>query len=165
MEQLQENSPFVPLDYKPRGGGVRSIAKPPAARKLELAGVIQIGGKYSFSFYEPAKKQSFWVEMNDPKAPVKVVDFNAATQSVTIESDAGTEVISLRKPAPPSGTVPKPTAPNSENRQPPNPLAPKRNAPPPPPMTDDEALKLLEKILLGSFGDNDMGPLDDNMTS
>lgn len=164
MEHLQENSPFIPADYKPRGGPTRPTAqqpKPPAARKIELSGVIQLGGKYSFSFYEPAKKQSYWVEMNDPKAPIKVVDFNPVAQSVTIESEAGTEVITIRKPAAPSGTPQKSTPP--PNVKPPQP--PQRKAPPPPPMSDEEALKLLEKILLGSFDDDDLGPLDDSMTS
>ena len=98
MEHLQENSPFIPADYKPRGGPARPAApqpKAPPARKIELSGVIQLGGSYSFSFYEPAKKQSYWVEMNDPKAPIKVIDFNPVAQSVTIQSEAGTEVISM----------------------------------------------------------------------
>lgn len=167
MEHLQENSPFIPADYKPRGGPARPAApqpKAPPARKIELSGVIQLGGSYSFSFYEPAKKQSYWVEMNDPKAPIKVIDFNPVAQSVTIQSEAGTEVITLRKPAAPSGTPQKSTPPPNV-RPPMPPPPPQRKGPPSPPMSDEEALKLLEKILLGAFGDDDLGPLDDSMTS
>jgi hypothetical protein len=165
LEELQANSPFVPPDFKPRGPGAPR-PKPPAAKKLEFSGFIELDGKYSFSFYDMAKKTSFWVEMGDARAAVKVVDFNPSTMEVTIESEAGSEVLGLRKPAQPSGPSRAPAGNRPPSPSPnPNPN-PNRRIPPPPPMNDDEALKILEKLLLGTFDDlNDIGPRDDNIMS
>jgi hypothetical protein len=178
LETLQENSPFIPPDYKPRGGN--KMAKPSSgtsSRGLELTGMIQIGESWSFSFYEPSKKRSFWVKMGDAANEIQVVDMNLNQKTVTIEVDGAKDVIKLKEPkltgAAGSGKGPvlagaaiggqsNPNAAKGKFKEPMNKPA---NLPPPiledmPPLTaeDEAALQLLEKILSG-LGPQDMPPL------
>lgn len=168
LEALQENSPFLPPDFKPRGSGpINRGGKEGPARRLELTGMIQVGEVWSFSFYEPAKKRSFWAKMGDPAAEVKIVDFNPQQKTVTLEASGTRDVVSLRQSTPPTG-APLAKGPaltgaaiggsggkRGSAMKPDNPDKP-TDLPPLSP-DDEAALKMLEELLLGLGGGDGPG--------
>lgn len=160
LEALQENSPFLPPDFKPRGSGsINRGGKEGPARRLELTGMIQVGAVWSFSFYEPAKKRSFWAKMGDPAAEVKIVDFNPQHKTVTLEAGGTRDVVSLRQSTPPTGApLAKGPALNGaaiggSGSKKGGGMKPDKPADLPPLSPEDEtALKMLEELLLGLGG-------------
>lgn len=169
LEALQENSPFLPPDFKPRGSGpINRGGKEGPARRLELTGMIQVGEVWSFSFYEPAKKRSFWAKMGDPAAEVKIVDFNLQQKTVTLATGGTRDVVSMRQSGPPTGASalqgPALTGAaigggsggkRGSGMKPDN---PDKSTDLPPLTPDDEAaLKMLEELLLGLGGGDGPG--------
>lgn len=178
FEHLQENSPFLPPDYKPRGGG--KSAKPVntgSSRGLELTGMIQIGKDWSFSFYEPGKKRSFWVKMGDQAAEIQVVDVNSNQKTVTIEDSGAREVVKLKEgkltgtsgagkgPVLSGAAVGSKSTDMLSSSKDNNNKSNKDKPPPPnfddlPPLSpeDEAALQMLEKLFSG-LGPQDIPPL------
>ncbi len=113
VDELIDRSPFLPPDYRPRVPPAAVSKNPNPAipsRRLELTGMIEIDGLWSFSFFEPAKKRSFWVKMNDPKAEVKVLGFDPQSHTVTLDTGSGKEKVTLKASSAPTGALWSPNA-------------------------------------------------------
>jgi len=86
---LLENSPFLPAD-------VAAHASPSTA-PLELRSILEEGGQYEFSLYDPDRKQSTWVRLNEPGNPFLVKSFEPATNVVTVEHHNRTYTLALKE--------------------------------------------------------------------
>jgi hypothetical protein len=86
---LLENSPFLPPDAT---GSAVSTSAP-----LELRSILKEGGQYEFSLYDPARKQSTWVGLNEPGNPFLVKAFNPANDTITVEQRSRTYMLTLKK--------------------------------------------------------------------
>jgi hypothetical protein len=75
---LLQNSPFLPPD-----GGTRSAQQ---AAPLELRSIVVEGGQYEFSLYDPARRQSTWVRLNEPNQEFTITAFDAMSDTVTVET-------------------------------------------------------------------------------
>ena len=105
---LIENSPFLPV------GQTASAAQQTAP--LELRSIVKEGGQYEFSLYDPAKKQSTWIRLNEPGTEFLEKAFDPANNSVTVEQhsriytltlkEARIALLSVSPVAPPSGSGP-----------------------------------------------------------
>jgi len=52
---------------------------------LELRSILRTGREYEFSLYDPSRKQSTWVGLNEPGHDFLVRDFDPAHDAVTVE--------------------------------------------------------------------------------
>jgi hypothetical protein len=105
---LLENSPFLPPD-----AAVRAAQQ---TAPLELRSIVKEGGQYEFSLYDPAKKQSTWIRLNEPGTEFLVKAFDPANNIVTVEQhsrvytltlkEARIALLSVSPAAPPSGSGP-----------------------------------------------------------
>jgi hypothetical protein len=119
---LLENSPFLPI-------GQAAAAQQSAP--LELRSIVKEDGQYEFSFYDPAKKQSTWVRLNEPSNDLLVKAFNLANNAVTVEQHSRTYTLTLKEAkiaslataallGPPGSAGPGVAEPPSPQAQPPN---------------------------------------------
>jgi hypothetical protein len=86
---LLDNSPFLPPD------AAAHAAQQTAS--LELRSILEEGGKYEFSLYDPARKQSTWVGLNEAGNSFSVKAFDAANNIVTVEQHSRTYTLALKE--------------------------------------------------------------------
>ncbi|MFO1449749.1 MAG: hypothetical protein U1F61_16445 [Opitutaceae bacterium] len=83
-----------------------AAAAPTEGAPLEFRGVLVIGSKQQFGFYDPAKRQSVWVGMNESGSDYRVTRFDAGADTVTVEAGGRTLVLELQKVKIASAPVP-----------------------------------------------------------
>jgi hypothetical protein len=86
---LLENSPFLPADAAAHAS--QSTAP------LELRSIVKEDGQYEFSLYDPAKKQSTWVRLNELGNGFLVKSFDPANNTVMVEQHSNTYTLSLKE--------------------------------------------------------------------
>jgi hypothetical protein len=84
-----ENSPFLPADAAAHAS--QSTAP------LELRSIVKEDGQYEFSLYDPAKKQSTWVRLNELGNGFLVKSFDPANNTVMVEQHSNTYTLSLKE--------------------------------------------------------------------
>lgn len=103
-------SPFLPPDAPSAVAGVVSAQGAP----IEFRGVVVIGGRQRFNFFDPARKQSAWVGLEEPGMPYRVTAYDDARESVTVEMGGRVLTLALEKTkiasSPPPANVPAPGA-------------------------------------------------------
>ncbi|MBP8257130.1 MAG: hypothetical protein KAX37_07365 [Opitutaceae bacterium] len=100
-----KRSPFLPPDTQ---------AATPAASEhssLEFRGVLVMEGRQQFNFFEPAKRLSTWVRLNEPGAAVVVKSYDARADTVAVEFSGQSLTLALQKPKISSAPVPAAVAP------------------------------------------------------
>ena len=88
---LLEDSPFAPA------GSTGNAAASPAP--LELRSVVEEKGQYEFSLYDPARKESTWVTLNEPGHGFRVTNFDAARATVVVEQGGRRFPLTLKEVA------------------------------------------------------------------
>lgn len=128
-ETAAKRSPFLPPE---------TPAGPPPATEptsLEFRGVLVMEGRQQFNFFEPAKRLSTWVRLNEPGAAVIVKSYDARADTVVVEFGGQSLTLALQKVKISAAPVPVAVAP-----------APNAPATPPPvvlnPTPADEAKRL-----------------------
>jgi len=86
---LLDNSPFLPPNA---GAGGTAEATP-----LELRSIFKSGASYEFSLFDPAKRQSTWVGLNEPGHDFVVKAFDAAHDTITVEQRGRTYKLTLKE--------------------------------------------------------------------
>jgi hypothetical protein len=86
---LLENSPFLPPEAMARAT--------PTTAPLELRSILKEEGQYEFSLYDPARKQSTWVRLNEPGNPFLVKAFDPANDTITVEQRSRTYTLTLKE--------------------------------------------------------------------
>jgi hypothetical protein len=66
---------------------------------LELRGVIQLKGKWSFSLHNRMSKSSFWVEMGQSLRGISAVEFDTEQQILTVAFNGKHREIGMIKPS------------------------------------------------------------------
>jgi len=74
---LLENSPFAPT-----GTGAPAATQP---APLELRGIVRTGSEYEFSLYDPAKRESVWVTLNESGHDFVVKTYDAARDTIFVD--------------------------------------------------------------------------------
>jgi len=133
---LIENSPFLPPNYKQRAPSKPAPSQTPKLT-LELRGMFELNGEWTFSFFDTKQNKSFWIKPNDPQSKIKILSFDPERYTVTIDNAGMPETIMLKKPSAPTGRAP------IKGKPQPNKPASKAEAP-----TEDDMLKLLEDLFL-----------------
>lgn len=114
--QVAAKSPFLP----PAGAAPAAAAASDAP--IEFRGLMDMGGGVQFRLYEPAKKKSTWVKLNERDAEFEVVakQHDPAAETLTVEHKGRTLTLAMRKPKvvsagsvaqllpPPAATMPPP---------------------------------------------------------
>lgn len=99
-------SPFLPPDAPAVVAGAVSAQGAP----IEFRGVVVIGGRQRFNFFDPARKQSVWVGLEEPGMPYRVTAYDAAGERVTVEVGGRVLTLALEKTkiasSPPPANVP-----------------------------------------------------------
>jgi len=85
---LAPNSPFAPPD------GSSAVAAD--NQPLELRGIMQDGGGYRFSVYDPAKKSGQWVRLNESGHDFTVRTHDAARDTITLDYQGRVLTLPLR---------------------------------------------------------------------
>jgi len=112
---LLERSPFLPPD-----AALHAAAE---ATPLELRGIFQVGRECQFSLYDPARKQSTWVGLNEPGHEFLVKAFDPTHDTVTVEQRGRTFKLALKEARITPLTVASVRAPAGGGLEPPNPAA------------------------------------------
>jgi hypothetical protein len=87
---LLEYSPFLP----PSVAAQTSIQEP---SQLELRSIVLENGQREFSLYDTAKKQSTWARLNESGHDFLIRNYNAATETVTVEKGSCFVVLTLKE--------------------------------------------------------------------
>ncbi|MBK8475603.1 MAG: hypothetical protein IPL39_04645 [Opitutaceae bacterium] len=77
-ESLLRNSPFLPA------GNVAPVAAPQNGR-LELRGILALGGKPKFTIYDTSNNRAVWLAVGENDGGIRVAAFDAAAEAVTVE--------------------------------------------------------------------------------
>lgn len=83
-------SPFLPPETP-------AAAAPTENAPIEFRGVLVIGGKQRFNFFDPAKRQSAWVALNEAGAPYLVSRYDAGAETVTVDAGGRSLTLTLQK--------------------------------------------------------------------
>ena len=121
---LAPNSPFAPPD------GAAAVAA--ENQPLELRGIMQDGGGYRFSVYDPAKKSGQWVRLNEPGHDFTVRTHDAARDTITLDYQGRVLTLPLHSAKVVGVAVPEPSTvpvPRLMNGQPGVGPQPKPNSP------------------------------------
>jgi hypothetical protein len=78
-EGLSRNSPFIPA------GGPSGPAATTENTPLELRGIMTTANGNVYGLFDPAKRQSSWVKLNETGNDYTVRTFDAANDAVTVE--------------------------------------------------------------------------------
>lgn len=104
-----KRSPFLPPEAQ--------TAAPAAEHtNIEFRGVLVMGGQQTFNFFEPAKRISTWVGLNEGGSSVTVKSYDARADTVVVDFGGQTLTLALQKvkisaaPAPPVMAVPSAAA-------------------------------------------------------
>lgn len=99
-------SPFLPPDTPAAVAGSAASQGAP----IEFRGVVVIGGRQRFNFFDPARKQSAWVGLAEPGMPYRVTAYDTARERVTVEVGGRVLELALEKTkiasSPPPANVP-----------------------------------------------------------
>lgn len=88
---LLENSPFNP----PANAAAGPLQ--PAA-PLELRSILFEKGRYEFSIYDPASKQSTWAGLNETGHPFILKSFDAGREVLCVEARGRKFMLTLKEP-------------------------------------------------------------------
>jgi hypothetical protein len=90
LDALVRDSPFLPGAGAARGGGTTSDGP------LEFRGVVFEQGRYTFSIYDQASQQSYWVAIGDADAPIRVRSYDREQDIVTVEQQGRSVALKLQ---------------------------------------------------------------------
>jgi hypothetical protein len=79
-------SPVSPFQAPDQPAAAAATTESPP---IEFRGVVVIGSRQQFGFFDPAKRQSFWVGLNEAGADYRVTRYEADTETATVEGGAG----------------------------------------------------------------------------
>jgi hypothetical protein len=99
---LAPSSPFAPPD------GAAAVAT--ENQPLELRGIMQDGGGYRFSVYDPVKKSGQWVRLNEPGHDFTVKTHDAAQDTITLDYQGRRLTLPLHSAKVVGVAVPEPSA-------------------------------------------------------
>ena len=86
---LLENSPFLPPDAAARAGQ--------QAAPLELRSILLEDGRYEFSLYDPSRKQSTWVGLDEKGNDFVVTSFDPSREVVGVSLRGHTYTLALKE--------------------------------------------------------------------
>jgi hypothetical protein len=105
-QESSRSSPFLPADFE-KGTEAQPAAGP--LERMELRGLLMVDGIYSFSLFDTSIGKGFWVDLHESEQGVTVVNYDEATERVTLEGSGETRSLKLKeakiialKVAPPS---------------------------------------------------------------
>lgn len=101
-QDLNSRSPFMP---EGGAGGAAATENAP----LELRGIVSTSHGEIFGLYDPSKKESVWVGLNDTHSPFVVRSHDVANETVTVDYDGRILTLPLKAPKIESMPVPNPT--------------------------------------------------------
>ncbi len=63
--------------------------QPPSFDQLVYTGMMSLGGKKSFSVYDPQSKRGFWIPIGGSREGISVLDYNEESGTLTLSSPNG----------------------------------------------------------------------------
>ena len=90
------SDPVSIFDEPPRAAELAPVAKDPRLEALHLTGISLVGDVRSFNIYDTQGKKSYWIRKDEAFDGFKVVGYDAATQSVTVQSPVTARIVPLR---------------------------------------------------------------------
>lgn len=100
-DSLVDNSPFIPMGWKPpqprqpNKPPVRPAPVTPIQRVLKFQGVYQLGGEFRFNIFNVKESKSTWVKLNTPGGTYRVHSYDAKRGSIRLSFEGRTEELSL----------------------------------------------------------------------
>jgi len=88
--QPAKKSPFLP----PQSQAAAPIAE---NTPIEFRGLLAINGQQRFNFFEPTKRVSTWVGLNENGATVAVKSFDAVAETVSVDFAGRSMTLALQK--------------------------------------------------------------------
>jgi len=85
-----KRSPFLPPESQAAGPVVESSS-------VEFRGVLVMGGHQQFNFFEPSKRLSTWVRINEPGAAIAVKSYDSHADTVVVEFGGQSLTLALQK--------------------------------------------------------------------
>jgi len=106
LESLVKDSPF-----QPGQGGALPAEGGTAA--FEFRGIVVEAGSYSFSVYDPGRREADWVKLDEPGRPFVARRYDPARDTLTIEHNGRALTLNLKRAAvqPLNQAPPQPAAP------------------------------------------------------
>lgn len=90
QDKPARRSPFMP----PNAQAAAPVAE---NSPIEFHGVMVIGPTKYFNFFEPTKRVSTWVKLNESTAPILVKSFDGEAETVSVEHGGRTMTLALQK--------------------------------------------------------------------
>src|SRR6267154_651484 len=92
LESLVQDSPFRPG----QGGGLPAEGGP---AQFEFRGVVAEAGGYSFSVYEPGRREAGWVRLDEPGRSFVARRYDPAKDTLVIEHNGQALTLNLKRAA------------------------------------------------------------------
>ena len=89
-ESLLRNSPFAPT-----GNAAASAA--PQSGRLELHGILAIGGKPRFSILDTSTGRGAWLAVGESEGGIRVAAFDAGPEAVTVEYEGQSVRLTMKE--------------------------------------------------------------------
>jgi hypothetical protein len=112
-ESLLRNSPFMPA-------GSAAPTQPTQPGRLELRGIMAIGGTPKFTIFDTSNNRAIWLAVGESDGGIRVSAFDPATEAVTVELDGQSQRLTMKEaqivnvavamPTPTANVMPSPPA-------------------------------------------------------
>ncbi len=89
-ESLLRRNPFQPA------GIVAPVAAPQNGR-LELRGILALGGKPRFTIFDTSNNRAVWLAVGESDGGIRVAAFNAATEEVSVELEGQSVSLKMKE--------------------------------------------------------------------
>ena len=98
LDSLLNRSPFLPDGYvDPKDRKPEEVKTPERPSNWELRGWTTLGDITKVSMFNKAEKKSYWINVNDPNAEVRIVELDKISKEVNLSINGKTETIALAK--------------------------------------------------------------------
>ncbi len=75
--------------------------------RLQWRGVISVSNRFQFSIYDPERRTSFWIGINETRSGVSVASYDEDAGQVTLRHRDASRTFSLNRSSTRTGTVPE----------------------------------------------------------
>jgi hypothetical protein len=101
-DELVRNSPFLPDGWappqpRPQPAPPPRPTQPQPLDRVEFRSKVNLGGKTTFSIFDPTNNRSHWLGLNQTEGGFTILEYKPKEDSIVVRHDGRTRTISLHE--------------------------------------------------------------------